>query len=492
MYKNIHFYKFTTKLFKVTISGIDKKTSKEDLLKNITTLSEVNILRLSKDYKQNYCQINLKTKLSISELRTKFENYKILNKNNKIRIKEVDKDLDYFDKDILNSFTSDELKTTKDLNNLILSKYKDKEYLTNIKNFISNLDDKNFLIPYKSSYFEAEYSILHLNDIDNYKPEGKKNFKIEDIKYYKIIELNSNFNLKDSSDLPYSQYRKISDICLNSLDLVLSNFNFFPYLDLYKTIWRGFKIQIYENNIVVTLMFSISLLSKADILHIKQAIIYKFHSLFSHELFKVDFFISINEQKGSKISKAEKFIDLKHIDEASSTSKNELKYFCFPWKRINPISKYLFESNSLSKLYIFDPFYSYVDGDKLTYLITNTNENRKLFNFEDLFKVFDKQKDLYHINYQEMDNFDENSIIFINLNSVLTSKTYSTVVKDMIVKKCKNNQKISFFSQSILELFDYIKVFTNENIKYETVKLEHFKEETYDNSFFVLQIKLIC
>ena len=35
MYKKIKFYNFTTKIFKVTISGIDKKTSKEDLLNNI-------------------------------------------------------------------------------------------------------------------------------------------------------------------------------------------------------------------------------------------------------------------------------------------------------------------------------------------------------------------------------------------------------------------------------------------------------------------------
>lgn len=309
----------TQKHYKLTISKLEKSTTKEDLEEKLREIDNISIVSITKDHKKNYCHIRLEASLLIDELRIKLVNFKILSKSSKIRIKEEDysfgdkpKNLDdrscVFVKDVscLNDFVSnkiEELKLKVDVSNLV---YYERMFYIKLKEYIDKFNNNdNALFTNKilfntsdinKKYNEFEYLIHHINDIS----PSLSNLSQSDInKKYILVDVSSNNpNLKNDF---------LSKIPKFFESLILS-FNFAPFLDCYSTVWRGIKYQTIEEvqsngkeSLYVSVSISISVLklNPDDLVNIKKGIRLKFKDFIdkcNEEGYMYDFYIVVNEK----------------------------------------------------------------------------------------------------------------------------------------------------------------------------------------------------
>jgi hypothetical protein len=88
------------KLYKLTLTGLDKFLSIQEINSKISELSDLKILRIEKKTSKNYGHADILTKLPLENLKLKFQSLKILGKSVKIRIREpnISDDPEYFNK----------------------------------------------------------------------------------------------------------------------------------------------------------------------------------------------------------------------------------------------------------------------------------------------------------------------------------------------------------------------------------------------------------
>ncbi len=267
------------------------------------------------------------------------------------------------------------------------------------------------------------------------------------------------------------------------------------------------KIQYNNNEINLTLALSILQLSEKDIEIIERAINFKFNKFiqFCNQQGKsLNFYLSVNEKKISKVSFCEKFFI---IDSINQDNNNKEKNLILPWKKINPflspiIKNLSNEDVNNGKCYIYDSenIVNYKYNCIIADFIKESNLKKYERNFiftkkEDLFKPIEKNEVPIRDNHDNLDNIEnedkqnklfitEKDILIINVNDLLAKRHYNSYFKMLLVY----NPYILLFSSSIKEVVSY---YSSLELKEESkiLSIKYYKETNLNINCFTLLIK---
>ena len=355
--------------YKLTITGIPKTTSKEDILKKLDSLSEIQVIRISKEMKKSYCHIDVKSFLSEESIKEKLSYFKVNNKVLKARAKQIN---NYYS--LTNEENNNNSKNIKDnktnitnlesiedillylnkldfIDSININRNNTKEttnteLLKLLSNYLStdNCNKNEFIVNLHYPYFELEWFVLNGNSINNiidYKNKNKKLYKIFEFNSLKKLDeidflFNENVNndIIDNNLIYYNAVVNIKLIFKRCFENLIESLNYSPFLEDDFTVWKNFKLQVikYDNNIInIIITIGISALklnAKYDLDIIKKAALFKLKDLtdYKYKLYKFNFkfFIGINENENTKLTFENRYIDFDDISIIKPTN-NKIK-----------------------------------------------------------------------------------------------------------------------------------------------------------------------
>lgn len=267
----------TTRNYKVTLNGLGKSLTKEEIRNQIISINEIRLNRLSREHSQSICHVSLSSVLDLKSLRSKLENISTLGPKLKIRIKQIEDNYELYAKTLGKSddFTSvnllEYIDTVLDRNPTMNN--------THTKHLKESIQAGKTLIGsyrHKRQFFHWEYQVdLHKQNLTK-KRVIQSVHKLMPIKSYSHLE-----NEIDAGDSLHSVKAGLKELLAIFEDLI-SKMLYSPFLRQGDSIWKVLSIQHYKGSWSVFIVINPEYLNLEDVRDIKKAIELQFDS-------KVDF-----------------------------------------------------------------------------------------------------------------------------------------------------------------------------------------------------------
>ena len=320
--------KYFTKFYKVSFTGLDKYLSNEELKAILSEFNEINIHRTSKSTNKNYGHADISTHLESDKIKSKFEGIKIMGKTVKIRLKEIDEEIQEIMSKQYNNFDYSEIRHNNQESSKYLQDYIKGYCLKNmhnnpfeVKKLITELESRKnndwmIVENYNSVYFQFEYAIQTI--------KGQKFKNIKDFKNFQtflpIKSLTEFFN-----DSKNSEHVEMIKLMSEKIEKIFANLNYNSYdTTKKKGVYRNLNIKLFNNSYLVSLMISMAELSNIDVKLIIESLKFEFNSLKN-----VVVYLTINEKVQGVVDNSSIFYFVTGSN-VELEDKNSEKLICLP------------------------------------------------------------------------------------------------------------------------------------------------------------------
>jgi hypothetical protein len=466
---NVKFFS-QEKTFKVTFSGIDKFLSNRDIENSMERINELKILRVNKSPNKNFCHLEISSLLSDQGLRAKLENFKILGKSVKVRIKEFDEEMDTrvklnyteYDQSLISDIgtTLTVLKETS--NNFYIKNLSSN--LVNVKALAGQIDTIPIEIKtVKPILYDFEYKINI-----NTKNKLDKAFA----------------TVRDSKDFIDNEDNKISiefmDIIKEKLLKIFTKLNYRSYDYIKKTgVLKEIQIRYSDSQYLLTIMLSQEELTNNDFICIREAINYEFK-----EYTNLLIYLAVNDKINARFHNSAYY---QHILGTSSyLNIKDLHIYPFDSDIIaylNDMSlhKELNIDTIVDKTSNYVPYTSLMSKESVVYF------NNKKYGFE-LYDLMNKRvligdtllscPDRLIQQYNDETAFGDRSLFVLNL------KDYTA--KARFLRKIRYHLLLS---NSFSQILDFLRNYPSDGIRYHNITF--IRKGIYEIDDILLALEIV-
>ena len=290
------------KNYKITLSYLDKFTTNQEINFTLSQINQINVLRVNKSTKKNYCHVEITSELEYDEIKIKLENFKVFGNKVKLRLKQLEKFDPLFEEE---SEETHDITTPIGLKHEILSFFK-KNFLNFVgcKEIIDHFNDfdynRNYLVKdCETSFLEYEYKFVSNENQKMLRIEKTKSSCIINTPKFSIIPLKTFFSHRKPDDKSMEPEENFSDIKESCQNIFLSTINILNKVDLsiyddkkHIGVWRTLHFKILNKKIMIILMLSQMMLDKYDFKYLKEIMKAEFMNIPNVE----SIYIAINDK----------------------------------------------------------------------------------------------------------------------------------------------------------------------------------------------------
>jgi hypothetical protein len=511
-FKNNNFKSFSSKFYKVTFSGLDKFLSGKELRNILNELNEVSIIRVNKSTNKNYGHADISTQLEDKQIKNKFDSIRILGRLVKVRVKEIqDEDSqlllkeNVFEYESINKLNHDQSAEyiIEYLNNFYIKNLTDNlTYVRQLSDNIKTNKEILFIHDYKRKFFDFEYKFNNIG-----LTKGKKGNKNKIDNLFIPIRTLSSFD----SQLEYKPYTNVIETIGDKLCECIKNLDYKIFdEETKKGVYRALQIKFTPSTkkFLVSLMISMTELSKFDYLILKDALKYEFSSF--KESNNISLYITINEKVNASISTSREFHHIfgnDHCLELEYSNKNVKLVKVYPFDD-DKYNLFYLEEFSLNKIFNSEnKFENLIDitsfNIPFSYLMEANVNNKYFVKQKQNFKIFDISGDEITVNeqinceingdnnFKNIQKLDELDNLFLSTSTLTNENVISINLRLGKVKVDKIISKIKYhllFSNSFAQILDFIKNYSGSDIKFHKVIITKNTDHRVNEIILALEV----
>ena len=349
---------FTLKKYKITLSYLDKFTTNQEINFILAQTNQINVIRVNKSTKKNYCHVDLTSSLDHNEIKVKLESFKLFGNKVKMRIKQLEE----FDttatenEEVIDAFSGAILKSN--ISNFFNTNFMNFIGCKEIIELLNNFDyDKRYqVIDCQRRFLEYEYKFVEIENkgliekkiMNSYH---KSNIKLVPIKtFFKRTDIDSQEAIENFGEHSINIKNIINSVIhtINKLDL--SIFDEKKYIG----VWRNLQIKILNNQLMVNLMISQMQLDNFDFKYLKE--------ILRAEIATIDkvksVYLAINDKAKANTNNSSSYIHVGNkpflLDSIGNLDINMLPNF-------TQLNEYLCKINIKEHFNIIDQFDNVID-----------------------------------------------------------------------------------------------------------------------------------
>jgi hypothetical protein len=301
------------KSYKVTLSYLDKFTTNQEISYILSQINQIDVVRVNKSTKKNYCHIDLTSELDQEEIKIKLENFKVFGNKVKLRLKQLEK----FDS--INEEESEEsldIFSPEGFKYKILSFFK-KKFMNFVgcKDIIDLFDkfdyDKNYIIQEcNTGFLEYEYKFVSHEDQKHIKNE-KPRKSIKHTTKFSIVPIKTFFCLKNTNEKSsdpeqnFGQNKDSIEKIFSSTINILNKMDLSIYDDKkHIGVWRNLQIKILNTKIMINLMTSQMQLDHIDFKYLREIMKVEYFDIPNVE----SVYLAVNDKTKASINNSSSYI----------------------------------------------------------------------------------------------------------------------------------------------------------------------------------------
>jgi len=302
------------KSYKVTLSYLDKFTTNQEIDYILRQINQIDVVRVNKSTKKNYCHIDITSELDHEEIKVKLENFKVFGNKVKLRLKQLEK----FD-----SINEEESEESLDIFSPEGLKYKILSFFKkNFMNFVGFKDiiglfdkfdyEKNYVIKEcETGFLEYEYKFVSHEDQKKIKLDNKPRKSIKHTSKFSIVPIKTFFCLKDTDEKSTDPEQNFSHNKESMEKIFLSTINILKKMDLsiydekkHIGVWRNLQVKILNSKIMINLMTSQMQLDHIDFKYLKEIMKAEYFDIPNVE----SVYLAVNDKTKASINNSSSYI----------------------------------------------------------------------------------------------------------------------------------------------------------------------------------------